>query len=1154
MIDNILELNNILNNNTNYKLSNLSADFTKFLLYELIKTTKKDLLLVFDTDSKAENFYNFLKEYDSKLIPYYFPSFAIEPYQNMSPNKSILSKRISTLSNIILNPYGNRYVITSINSLITKTIPKDYLKNRFLEIKVNTLLSRDKLIAFLIRNNYKKVSLVSEDGEFALRGDIVDIYCSDIGAIRLDFYDDHIEKIKLFDPLTQKSFQEIDNILIKPSSEIILEEATINHFKSSYKTIFNKIDTELFEYLDNKIIPKGIEQYISLFYESTQSITDYLNNPTILYSSNFNKLTENAIEHYAEEYEYRKSLNNIFNHKQDILLPDLLILNKNELTTILKKHNNIILSELKSDIDEYNNYNFTIKNIQPILSVYRNQHKTYINSFNQFIIDNKIISDKESNFLIFARSEEFVTNIMKTLNDNKLDFSLKLEDKSKITILLNPYIEEGFIYENYIILCENEITGIKKTFNSQKKSKNNKLLQHLNNIEIGNIVVHNKHGFGKYLGIKSIKINEIEHDFLEIAYKDQEKLYLPVENIDLISRYSGSETEIILDKLGSSAFEKKHNKVKEKIKDIAYDLIQIAAKRNIQTAPIIDINNEEYMKFLEGFPYVETEDQLAAINDIISDLQSGHPADRLICGDVGFGKTEVILRAAFLVANAGYQIAIITPTTLLSNQHYVNFKNRFKDFPIRIAQLSRFTKNKEKSIIKKELQEGSVDVIIGTHSLLAKDINFKNLALIVVDEEQSFGVVHKEKLKTFKEEVHIITLSATPIPRTIQLAFKGIKDLSLISTPPIDKLPIITYVLPVDYFSIKKAILKEVSRDGQIYLVCPKISDIEEIKRSIDGLNLDISYIIAHAQMPTETLEKNMLDFREKKYNLLISTSIIESGLDMENVNTIIILRADLFGLAQLYQLRGRVGRGKNQAFAYLFYQNQKFLGEKAEKRLQILQNLDYLGASFSLASYDLDMRGAGNLLGEEQSGHIKEIGSELYQKLLEQEIVYLKSSGKDNKSSDYYNFSPNINLNIPIFIPKKYIPDMETIMEIYQRLGKLNEYSEIINIKEEMIDRFGNIPYQVENLLLSIELKIMAKKAFVEKIIFGAKAIMLSFYNNTFPNVDALLKYLNNKESIITLKPDGLLIYSDNLSEYKEQIKLVTKVLEDLQILLFNR
>ncbi len=1142
MINNILELNNILKNNTNYKFSNLTNDFAKFLLLELIQDNSQDSLIIFSTDAEAEQFYDFVKLYSDISINF-FPSFSIEPYQNVSPHKSLMVKRIEVLSNIYLNKNQKNIVVTSVLGIIQKTIAKKYLDNNFLFLKTGNEFKMSALVEFLISKNYKKVSLVSEEGEFALRGDILDICSPEIGAIRIDFFDDNIERMRRFDVISQKSYEDILEINIKPSSEIFLNEKTIDTFKHNYLKFFIESNKKLFELLDNNILSKGIENYITLFYEETATILDYLKDYNVFSFDNFDYHLKQTVESYQEEYNYLINEKNIFKSSENILPPNALILNENEVISKIEQQSRYYLS--KTRVDEENNINFDVRLLAPEFSVYKKREKSPLYALINFIKDN---SDKQ--FLIFVSTDTFSEKLRVMLKGSHICFSLNKKDNQQVSIINNSNIQEGFIIDNRIIITEYEITGIKKTFSSKKKKSGNKILQQLSTIEIDDIIVHVKHGFGRYKGIQTLPVNGAEHDFLEIEYKNNEKLYVPVENIDDITRKSSNNDEINLDKLGSTAFEKKSSKIKEKIKDIAYDLIQLAAQRILKKAPIIDFNQEDYDDFLKGFPYVETEDQQNAINDVIKDLTTGIPSDRLICGDVGFGKTEVILRGAFLTANSGYQVAVISPTTLLCNQHYNNFKERFKDFPIRIEQLSRFSTPIKRKQYKKELSDGKIDIIVGTHALLAKDIKFKNLSLIVIDEEQSFGVLHKEKLKTLKEEVHILTLSATPIPRTIQLAFKGIKELSTISTPPVDKLPIITYVLPIDYIAIKKALLKEKERGGQIFFVCPRISDIGGIKTAIDNLNLDISYAVAHGQMPTEIIEQNMLDFKEKQYDMLISTNIIESGIDLHNVNTIIILRSDIMGLAQLYQLRGRVGRGQNQAYAYLLYDNLKPLNPKAEKRLQVLQNLDYLGAGFSLATYDLDMRGAGNLLGEEQSGQVEEIGSELYQKLLEQEIKHIKNIVKkdSNQNASYYNFSPNISLNIPVFIPKKYISDMETAMEIYQRIGAIETYQEIVDVKEELQDRFGNLPYQVENLLTSIELKISAKLALIEKIIFGSKGIQLTFYKQSFNKVDELLNYIQSKQGLLNLKPEGSIVISSNDLESREQIRLTLQVLEDIK------
>lgn len=746
--------------------------------------------------------------------------------------------------------------------------------------------------------------------------------------------------------------------------------------------------------------------------------------------------------------------------------------------------------------------------------------------------------------IVFYNREEFrdrLLNKIKLTNDVNID---------NIFFIKSNAINNGFIFKDCIFLNEEEVTGVKQTFIKEKKHNN--ILNTLGTFNISDILVHKKHGFGIYQGLKTLRVNNIDHDFLEIQYKDNEKLYLPVENMDLLSRYSSFSEEVVLDKLGSYAFENKQKKIKEKIKDIAYDLIKLSANRKLKESVVLDFDAQDYENFCNDFPYIETQDQLNAIGDILQDFSLNSPTDRLICGDVGFGKTEVAMRAAFLIANSGYQVIVVTPTTLLCNQHYINFKERFKNVPVKISQLSRFVTNTQKKQIKEDLANGSIDILISTHGVLAKDVKLKKLGLIIVDEEQNFGVVHKEKLKILDEKAHLLTLSATPIPRTIQQAFKGIKELSLINTPPINKLSINTYILPFDLLSIKLAIDKELQRDGQVFIVCPRIKDIQEIQTDLYKVyNNKIKLVIAHGQMPTKNLEDAMIDFQNKKYDVMISTSIIESGLDLKNVNTIIINNSDMFGLAQLYQIRGRVGRSNIQSYAYLLYKNQKSLTPNAEKRLNILQNLDYLGASFALASYDLEIRGAGNLLGEEQSGHIKDIGYDLYQKLLEEELNHIKNNS--STQNEYAFFSPSININAPVLIPKNYISDMEASIQMYQKLSQINDIKQIEDVKNEMIDRFGVLPKQVINLFETIELKILSQKALVDKITFGNRGILYEFYNKTFPKVDELLNYITSSNDGLILKPNGMVLPINEDDEEYDKIKKCKNVLYNLHKILYN-
>ncbi|MFL1781162.1 Transcription-repair-coupling factor [Candidatus Hepatincolaceae symbiont of Richtersius coronifer] len=1152
----INKLNYILKRNTNYYFGELTHDLQIFLSLWVAKSMEKNIIIIMPTDSHAENLYSLGKTFYKDLNLNYFPSTGTDAYQHISPNQSVSISRINALSNLMLKGNkGPNVVVTSVLGFIQRTVGKQYLENYFFQVKKDSVLDSNALMDFLLKNNYQQVSLVMEEGQFAIRGDIIDICSPNVGAFRLDIFDDKVERIRAFDLYHQKTIADLETVIIQPSSEILLHDKMIENFKYNYQQVFGKRDAEMFELLENKILPKGIENYLPLFYDNTSTISDFVQDPSYIIFDNFKQDIKNAQESYQNSYDYRNSANQKFKESFLLLEPSKLILYNVEVNRLLQQP--VITMSIFKQPEGEGIFNLSAKLIGPVFNPYKATEKFYVTSLFNFITD-ELAKNKSKKFIIFSNSEDFVKHLEDCFSENKLDFCIRKDEigfnTSSITVVLDcksnfyEHIKEGFILGNLTVMLDNEITGLKKTFKSRKRNPK-KLLDHLSAIKVKDIVVHIKHGLGEYQGIKTLTVIGVQHDFLEILYYGDEKLYLPVENIDLINRYGASQDGVNLDKLGSNSFERKQTKVKEKIKDIAYDLIKIAAQRNAKKSIIIDINAEEYEKFCHSFPYVETQDQLNAINDIISDLTCGKPQDRLICGDVGFGKTEVAMRGAFIVANSGYQVAIITPTTLLCNQHFNNFIKRFKDFPIRISQLSRFVKAKDKKKIKQELQEGKIDIIIGTHSLLANDINFNKLGLIIIDEEQNFGVFHKEKLKTIKEEAHILTLSATPIPRTIQLAFKGIKDLSLITTPPIDKLAINTYILPFDLLAIKNAILKEKSREGQIYFVCQKISNISDITEVLEKLDINITYTVAHGQMPTEQLEQSMMDFQNKKYDILVSTNIIESGLDLGNVNTIIILRSDLFGLAQLYQLRGRVGRSDSQSYAYLLYDNDKQLTKKAEKRLQVLQNLDYLGASFALANYDLDLRGAGNLLGEEQSGHIKEIGSDLYQKLLEQEIWNIKEN--NSSEGEYYNFSPTINLNVPVLIPKKYIPDVETSIEIYQRIGKLVDYNEIIELKAEMQDRFGNLPYQVENLFLSIEVKLACKKAHIEKIVSGPKGILLNFYNNKFPNVEDLLIYIASKAGLLTVKPEGCIVINVVNPDPLKQIKEALKVLEEISKLI---
>ncbi|MFA7585592.1 MAG: transcription-repair coupling factor, partial [Novosphingobium sp.] len=701
--------------------------------------------------------------------------------------------------------------------------------------------------------------------------------------------------------------------------------------------------------------------------------------------------------------------------------------------------------------------------------------------------------------------------------------ALGLAAKGLPTALVLP-LETGFANDDLEIITEQDILGDRLVRRKKRKKSADAFLAELSALAPGDLVVHMDHGIGRYEGLQSITVGKSPHDCVMLTYAGGDKLYIPVENIDVLSRF-GSDSELVpLDRLGGEAWQKRRAKLKERIREIAHELLRTAAQRALRQAPALLAEQASYDQFAEAFPWQETEDQERAIEEVLSDLGEGKPMDRLVCGDVGFGKTEVALRAAFVAAMAGQQVAVVAPTTLLARQHFTGFSQRFNGFPLEVGRLSRLVPDKEASRTRAGLADGTVDVVIGTHAILSKSVQFKRLGLVIVDEEQRFGVNHKERLKQLRTDVHVLTLTATPIPRTLQMAMSGLRELSTIQTPPVDRLAVRTYVMEWDDMVMREALLREHHRGGQSFIVVPRIADMAEVEEWLHKTVPEIKAVTAHGQMGAGEVEERMSAFYEKKYDVLLSTTIVESGLDIPSANTIIIHRADRFGLAQLYQLRGRVGRSKLRAYAYLTTPADTQLSEVAEKRLKVLGDLDTLGAGFQLASHDLDIRGAGNLLGDEQSGHIREVGFELYQSMLEDAILEAKAgaAGLERSTS---GLSPQITVDAPIMIPEDYVPDLAVRMALYRRLNEAEDSREIDALSAEMIDRFGPLPAPTENLVKLIEIKRQAITAHIAKIDVGAKGTLVSFHNDNFPDPAGLVSYAQRLEGTVKLRPDSKLV-----------------------------
>lgn len=1142
-------------------LCSITKDAEAFAIKDLYYTSKNDLLCILSDGVSLKQAYDTLHTIAPEIEVLLFPAWDSVPYDRVSPNPNILSQRIDTLAKLVLDNSHKRprIVLTSIGAVIQKLPPKKIFLNTRKTLKIGDKLRFDDFLHYAVVNGYTRVEQVMESGEYAVRGDIIDIFPS--GAeqpLRIDLFDDEIERLRFFEIETQRSIQDLQYYNFDSANEVVLDQNTIKTFRSKYREAFGAegIKDELYESISSAKKYLGMENWLPFFYdEPLLSLFDYMSDAHIVVGidvENALKAKEETIlDHYQARVEALKIKDISDIDRYHPIEPKLLFLDSNLFWQKVKSRpyclfSNLALPESKNTIDygtvpqkifsSLKNINgqTVYENLKNELVKYSSLHKI-ICCYTEGSIDRMkgTLIENHFNDVIIAK------NWQECLNESK---------RGKICLIVLE-LQHGFISKDFFIVTEQDIWGERKNFHQRHKVSAENLISDISSLNIGEYVVHIEHGIGRFEGLENITTDGAAHDCLKLIYAHNDKLYVPVENIDVISRYGAEDSNVILDTLGGSAWEAKKSRVKERIKDIAEQLIKIAAERQTHKAEIFIPERGLYDEFCSRFLYTETDDQFNAVQDVIKDLSIGIPMDRLICGDVGFGKTEVALRAAFTVATGGAQVAVVVPTTLLARQHYLNFKERLAGFPVKVKMLSRLVSAKESKNIKQELKDGSLEIVIGTHALLAKDIEFCNLGLLIIDEEQHFGVTHKERLKQLKSDVHILTLSATPIPRTLQLSLTGVKQLSIIATPPVDRLAARTFVMPFDKVMIKEAIYREKYRGGQVFFVCPRVSDILQIEPKLRELVPDIKIAVAHGQMAPTHLEDIMCDFADGKADILLSTTIIESGIDMPNVNTMIIYRADMFGLAQLYQLRGRIGRSKLRGYCYFTIPHQKHLTPVAEKRLNILQALNQLGAGFSLANHDLDIRGAGNILGVEQSGHIRDVGIALYHHLLEEEINKLKTGiGKDTTSlAADDDWSVQITTGVPIIIPEQYIADLGVRLGLYKRIGNLKTIEEINDMREELIDRFGPIPEEVENLLKTVEIKQLCKPANIERVDAGARGILIMFHKNTFKNVEKLMDFITGQLGIIKIRPDQKLFIEKDLSSFNKRLETIKKYITKL-------
>ncbi len=1081
-----------------------------------------------------------------------FPAWDCLPYDRASPAHSVSARRLSALYRLQAGDSGTQLLVTTVNALLQRVLTPFRIRQSVRELKPGLEIGRETLIALLQRQGYARTDTVADAGDFAVRGSIFDIYPSGLeGGLRLDFFGDELESLRLFDPNTQRTTGVIDSHLLLPASEALLDEETIKRFRTRYREMFgaNATGDPLYQAVSDGRRLAGMEHWLPLFEERLDTLFDHLSKDDVVVIDNSAlSAGEERLSDIADYHTARSETAGQAAGSYRPLATDALYLSQQEFNARLEEwpvHRAGIFAEPESE----RVLDFGFASSRDFGAERARGDNVYEAAANHLAALGK--AGKKP--LLAAYSSGSRARIASILGEAGAEVrladtwqdALGLAARGKPVAMVLP-LETGFANDELELVTEQDILGDRLVRRRKRKKDSDAFLAELSALHPGDLVVHMEHGIGRYAGLESIQVGKSPHDCVMLEYAGGDKLYIPVENIDVLSRYGSSEESVPLDRLGGEAWQRRRARLKERIQQIAHELMRTAALRALKSAPALLAEEAIYNQFIDRFPWQETEDQERAIEDVLGDLGEGKPMDRLVCGDVGFGKTEVALRAAFVAAMSGQQVAVIAPTTLLARQHYANFVERFAGFPIRIGRLSRLVPAKEASQTREGLTDGTVDIVIGTHALLSKSVKFKRLGLVVVDEEQRFGVNHKEKLKQLRNDVHVLTLTATPIPRTLQMAMSGLRELSTIQTPPVDRLAVRTYVMEWDDMVMREALLREHHRGGQSFLIVPRIADIADIEEWLRQSVPEVKTVTAHGQMAASEVEERMSAFYERQYDVLLSTTIVESGLDIPSANTIIIHRADRFGLAQLYQLRGRVGRAKLRAYAYLTYPRDQALSEVAEKRLKVLGDLDSLGAGFQLASHDLDIRGAGNLLGDEQSGHIREVGFELYQSMLEDAILAAKA-GENGLERDSSGLSPQITVDAPIMIPEEYVPDLAVRMALYRRLNDARDHAEIESLAAEMIDRFGALPGPTGNLIKLIEIKHQAILANIAKIDVGARGTLVTFHKDDFPDPAGLIAYVERLKGTAKLRPDMKLMINRAWGDPKSRLNGLVQLTKGL-------
>ena len=1099
-----------------------------------------------------------------------FPAWDCLPYDRVSPNVEIVAQRVATLCTLMAwelqRERHPRILLTTVNAVTQKVTPRNVIAGASLIAERGGQLKQEHLQTFLHNNGYTRTDTVREHGEYAFRGGIVDIFPPGYDEpVRLDLFGDEIESIRTFDPASQRTDKKISKLTLHPATEFFLDEASIARFRSGYRELFGVIhdNDPLYESISAGRRYNGMDHWLPLFFEHMDTLFDYVPNAMVTMDAAAEQSRTERLTQIVDFYQARRTLEDAGSKRKqkkdgaDVSLSGTI-------------YHPLPWSRLYLSEQEWSGHLKDVFTLSPFGAAHETEDSARkgrdfadiraLPNGDIFKALSEHASELRRNgrkILIAAYSmgsRERLRSLMMaagftSLSDVNNAEDLKKLDQYQIGMCILA-LEHGFVAPDLAVITEQDLLGDRLARASKKRKKADNFLREVSSLTPGDLVVHIDHGIGRFESLETVEAAGTLHDCLKLVYDGGDRLFVPVENIEVLSRFGGEDGVSQLDKLGGAGWQARKAKVKKDLMIMAEGLLKIAAARQLQRGEVMEVT-ATYNDFVARFPYQETDDQLRAIDDVQKDLLSGQPMDRLVCGDVGFGKTEIALRAAYVAAMHGVQVAVVVPTTLLARQHYNNFSQRFAGTGIRVGQLSRMVSARDAELTRKGLTDGSVNIVVGTHAILAEKIKFAHLGLVIVDEEQRFGVKQKEKLKELKANVHVLTLTATPIPRTLQMALTGVRDMSIIASPPVDRLAIRTFVLPFDPVVIREAILREHYRGGQSFYVCPRIKDIQDVEDMLKELVPEVKVISAHGQMSAQELEDRMTAFYDGQYNVLLATNIIENGIDIPTANTMIVHRSDLFGLAQLYQIRGRIGRSKVRAYAYLTYEHTKKLTDQAQKRLEVLETLDTLGAGFQLASHDMDIRGAGNLLGEEQSGHIREVGVELYQQMLE-EAVAAAREGFDISGGDAIpdKWSPQINLGTSVLIPEHYVADLNVRMSLYRRLSELEDKQGIEGFAAEMIDRFGPLPEEFENLLSIVAIKQYCRLAGVDRLDAGPKGVVIGFYKDNPPNVPGLMKWMQEKGGSVKLRPDQKLFTPRQWMSTQQRVKGVEALVKELSSL----